>query len=144
MNMIEHLIQQLKDTDNVLSQASSVLAKNQTDEIAKINLDSIKKRRNDIESRLSSVLRITQTDLVQYHIERSTDRYPALSIANTISGFQELFTSVFDALRNTPKQRYRPSAESTELSTLDFSLRTNACSQCKATLTLLSPRFLRY
>jgi hypothetical protein len=38
-------------------------------------------------------------DLVQYHVEGpEADRYPAVAAAKAILGFQELITSVFDAM----------------------------------------------
>ena len=66
---------------------------------------------------------MTQSDLVQYQVERGDgDRYPVIAIGNAIIGFQELVTSVFDALRSAPKQRYRPSPDNLELSSLDLAM----------------------
>jgi hypothetical protein len=123
MTAIVDLIQQLQDTDVVSAQMQRALAGSPNDAISLLNANAIRKRRSDLERRLSNELRTTQSDLVQYHVERaSDDRYPVLAVARAISGFQELVTSVFDAIRTMPKQRYRPAPESIALSTLDFAM----------------------
>jgi hypothetical protein len=120
MNEIYHLLQQIHETDSVIGQSEHVLL---SDPAASINTRAIQKRRADLERRLNNELRITQSDLIQYHVERTgADRYPVSAVAKAILGFQELVTSVFDALRTAPKQRYRPSADNVELSTLDFAI----------------------
>lgn len=123
MNIIEHLLKQLQDTNSAAARIAALRQEDPSDDLNRVNTDAILKRRNDLERRLSTELRYTQSDLVQYHVEREdSDRYPALAVAGAIAKFQELVTAVFDALRTTPKQRYRPSPESIELSTLDFAM----------------------
>lgn len=120
MNEIVRLLEQLRDTD-----AASVELKHATenphDEVFAVNMDAILKRRADLEQRLMTELRVSQTDLVHYHVKRAPDeRYPVLAIASAVAAFQELVTAVFDAIRTTPKQRYRPSADNLVLSTMDL------------------------
>lgn len=123
MNELARILSQLQETDSVSAQFERVLQTNPNDEVARINSESVLKRRSDLERRLSNELRSTQADLVEYHVSRTEDeKYPVLAIAKAISGFQELVTSVFDALKSAPKQRYRPSAENTALSSLDFGM----------------------
>jgi hypothetical protein len=123
MNHIHRLLEMLQDTDTAASRFEQLGADNPTDDIHTINMRAIRKRRADLERRITTELRATQSDLIEYHVERKEiDRYPALAVAKAIAGFQELVTSVFDAIRTVPKQRYRPSASSTELSTLNFAM----------------------
>ncbi len=123
MNQLQHLIEQLQDTDSLIRKLDLIAEQNPENEIYQFNIDSIKKRRSDLERRLNKELRFSQADLVQYHIAKEkTDSYPVKAVAKTIFDFQELITSVFDALRTTPKQRYTPSTESIELSSLEFSM----------------------
>jgi hypothetical protein len=122
MNSIQHLLDQLRDTDAIYDQLERAVD-DPNDEIYRINADALKKRRADLERRLSTELRISQADLVHYHVQRTeVDHYPVIAIAKAISSFQEVVTSVFDAIRTTPKQRYRPAAENVALSTLGFSM----------------------
>jgi len=123
MNQIHRLLEQLQDTDSTVEQLERLAADSPNDPAYAINARAIRKRRADLERRLNAELRITQADLVQYHVERTDiNRYPVTAVAKAILGFQELVTSVFDAIRTTPKQRYRPSADNIELSTLDFAI----------------------
>ena len=123
MNQIQRLLEQLQDTDSAADQLLHLAADNPDDPALAVNADAIRKRRTDLARRLNSELRTTQSDLVQYHVQRTeVDRYPVTAIAKAITGFQELVTSVFDAIRTTPKQRYRPAPENVELSTLDFAM----------------------
>ena len=123
MTSLEQLLQQLRDTDFAVDRLEREIGDHREDQLYLLNAEAVKKRRNDLERRLHDELRSTQSDLVEYHVMRTgPQRYPALAVAKAISGFQELVTAVFDAIRTTPKQRYRPSADNIELSTLDFAM----------------------
>lgn len=122
MNDLHHLLDLLQDTDTAADKMERLAAAHPEDETYQINADAIRKRRADLERRLDTALRTSQSDLVHYHVERGSDRYPAIAVAKALINFQELVTSVFDAIRTTPKQRYRPSVESIELSTLDLAM----------------------
>src|SRR5690242_5691472 len=107
MNTLDFLLDQLRDTNGISGELQKFLEQHPDDAAARLNIGSIDKRRADLERRLSDELRAGQNNLVKYHInERLNDRYPVLAVANTVAKFQELFTSVFDAIRGTPKRRY--------------------------------------
>jgi hypothetical protein len=123
MNELVRILSLLQETDAAASRVQQDIKSNPHDEVSRINAAAIHKRRSDLERRLNRELRVGQSDLVQYHIAKTEDReYPVLAVAKAIAGFQELVTSVFDAIRTAPKQRYRPSPESTALSSLDFGM----------------------
>src|SRR5580692_10937532 len=115
MSQILKLLDDLRDTDAVSEHLREI---EPDQEILRENLEGIQRRREVLARRLNEQLRTTQSDLVQYHVKKTEDdRYPVLAIARAISGFQELVTSVFDALRSAPKKQYRPQAENVVLST---------------------------
>jgi hypothetical protein len=121
MNQIELLLDQLRDTDEAADMLAQLMRNDRFDEANKVNANALHKRRADLERRLSAELRITQSDLVQYHVQRTeVDRYPAAVVAKAIIGFQEIVTAIFDAIRSVPKQRYRPSPDNVQLSTLNL------------------------
>ena len=124
MNSIQRLLEQLQETDAAAVHLETLADSDPNNEFLSVNADAIRKRRTDLSRRLSAELRVTQSDLVRYHVERTDiDRYPISAIAEATVGFQAgLVTSVFDAIRTTPKRRYRPAAENVELSTLDFAM----------------------
>lgn len=120
MSQILKLLDDLRDTDTV-SERLRELEPDQ--EILRENLEGIQRRREVIARRLNEELRTSQSDLVQYHVRKNEDdRYPVLAVAKAISGFQELVTSVFDAIRSAPKKQYRPLADNVVLSTLDLAM----------------------
>lgn len=120
MNRLQQLIDQLNDTTRAISQMSS--AASVTDEISEINLRSIEKRREDIARRIDHELATTQNSMVQYRIERTDhQKYPAKAVGEALEKFQDLLTSVYDALVNGPRRRFRPSTETIEKTTLNFS-----------------------
>ncbi len=121
MSQLQTLVEKLQDTDAMIRQMREAIEQDTSDEILKSNRASIEKRRNDLARRLDYALNATQSELVSYRIIRDHSKtYPAKAVAAAITAFQELFTSVFDALNTQPKQRYRPSIESQQLSTFDF------------------------
>jgi hypothetical protein len=91
------------------------------DEVLQLNMQSVAKRQNDLVRRIDFDLHVTQNEICRYRVVRDwSDTYPAKAVAESLSKFQDLVTSVFDALRTAPKRRYRPSAENVDLSSLNF------------------------
>lgn len=121
MTELQQLIENLQDTEGALVHLERAVADRPHDEILKINVESISKRRDDLVRRVDYALHVTQSEICRYSILRDwTDSYPAKAVASSLSTFQDLVTSIFDALRTAPKLRYRPSPENIELSTLNF------------------------
>lgn len=123
MNEIHRILELLQDTDEASVRFEQLTRDNPDDLANLVNVRAVRKRRADLERRLNAELRTSQADLVQYHIKKTEeDRYPVVAVAEAISGFQQLVTSVFDALRSTPKKRYRPQPDNVALSTLDLAM----------------------
>lgn len=121
MTQIRSIIADLQDTDLTLERLLTLAQNDPTDEIALFNAETVKKRRGDLERKLNYQLRQEQADIVEYKINRvEVSNYPAKAIASSILAFQELITSVFDAIRTTPKKTYKPAPASVELSSMDF------------------------
>ena len=122
MTQIRTIISDLQDTDLTIERLLTLAqATGDEDEITQFNIESIKRRRADLERKLNYELGREQADVVEYKIERvETGNYPAKAIASSIMTFQDLITAVFDAIRTTPKKAYKPSPASIELSAMDF------------------------
>jgi hypothetical protein len=121
MTQIRRILNDLQDTDLTLERLKALALQDPHDEITRINSEGIEKRRKDLERKLNYELRHDHADVVEYKIERvEISNYPAKAIASSILTFQELITSVFDAIRTTPKKTYKPSPASIELSAMDF------------------------
>lgn len=123
MNKLQLILDDLQDSNSTANRLGKLVGENPDDDILHINLNAVLKRKKTLERQLSQELRGTSSDLIQYYVERvDSEKYPAGAVAKAILSFQELVTAVFDAIRTTPKQRYRPSTESTELSSLNLAL----------------------
>lgn len=121
MSKLQLLIDELNDTTRALQELSGEVAANPEDEILGLNLNSIQKRQNDLGRRIDEYLSVSQRSLVQYRIQRETgEQYPAKAVGEALERFQDLLTSVYDALVNGPKKRFRPSPDSVEKTTLSF------------------------
>lgn len=121
MNNIRDIIELLQDTDSAISRINRALQESPDNEALRINAESIERRRSDLIRRLNYLLHTQHNEFIQYKVEKEVDEfYPAKSIAMSIQTFQELFTAIFDAIKDRPKQRYRPSAENEEISAFNF------------------------
>ena len=121
MTNIRYILNDLQDTDLILTRLRSPALLASGDETVQVNLEAVVKRRTDLERRLDAELKREQSDLIEYKIQRGEAMtYPARAVASAVLLFQEIVTSVFDAIRSGPKPRYGPSAENLELSSMDF------------------------
>lgn len=121
MSEIQHIVDSLRDSDATAAHLQSALSQRPQDEALLLNAHAVAKRRKDLLRRLDYALHTTQQELVQYRIVRDwTDAYPVKAVTTSIAAFQDLVTAVFDAVRNGPKIRFRPSVDTMELSSFQF------------------------
>jgi hypothetical protein len=121
MSELMRIVESLQDTDATVKHLAAEIAERPDDDVLRINAEAVSKRQRDLVRRLDYTLHAKQAELVQYRIKRDwAGTYPAKAVAATVTAFQELVTAVFDSIRSGPKLRYRPSADSVDLSTFDF------------------------
>ena len=121
MSDLQHLIDSLQDADGTLSSLERAARERPNDEVLQFNLQSIARRQSDLIRRIDFNLHVTQNEICRYRVMRDwSDAYPVKAVAESLSKFQDLVTSVFDSLRTAPKRRYRPSPENVDLSALNF------------------------
>jgi hypothetical protein len=95
------------------------MAVDPADDILRLNAETVAKRGRDLEGQLTRELHDQQVDLIQYRVERQGgEPIPAAALTSAVLLFQRLVTSIFDALRDRPKQIYSPSAENVALSSM--------------------------
>jgi hypothetical protein len=120
MSKLQSLIDQLNDTNRVVGQIQDN-ANGELDAITRFNLSSIEMRRDTLTRQINDELAVTQNSMIQYRIVRESDgKYPAKAVGEALERFQDLLTSVYDALVYGPKRRFRPSIDSIEKTTLNF------------------------
>jgi hypothetical protein len=121
MSKLQRLIDELNDTTRVSGLLSAEVKVNPDDEILRVNLSSVAKRQQDIAKRIDQHLAATQNSLIEYRIERTKKGfYPAKAVGEALEKFQDLLTSVYDALVHGPKKRFRPALDTLEKTTLNF------------------------
>ncbi|MCP9221323.1 hypothetical protein MKP08_00980 [Erythrobacter sp. LQ02-29] len=117
MSRFQKLIDNLSGTDELLSR----LLEQGEDEFTRINSLSVKRRRNELAADLDEYLAIKQRSFLVYRIMRSGEqRYPAKAVGGALEAFQDLLTSIYDALVSGPKKRFRPALESVQETMLEF------------------------
>jgi hypothetical protein len=119
MNRLRLLLRDLQETALVLADLHGRIGRNPGDEVARVNAETVVKRARDLEGQLTRELRDRQLDLIQYRIEhRQGEPIAAAGLTSAILLFQRMVTSIFDAVRDRPKQAYSPSAENVALSSM--------------------------
>jgi hypothetical protein len=121
MNRVSDILDDLAEADNVAHDLRRLAEADPRDDIVTINLDSVKRRRADLERKLRTLLATRQADLIRYRVELfDGSAPPAIAIARSIALFQTLVTATFDAIRTAPKRLYHPSHENVRMSSLSF------------------------
>ena len=117
-----YFLDQLRDTRAKIAKLEAVLKANPSDFATELNLRSLLKMEENLNGELKRASAAEQIEVCDYRLllEGVRARYSAKAVAESISAFQDLFTTVFHALRSGPKARARPSGSSTEASKLDF------------------------
>ncbi|MCP5411677.1 MAG: hypothetical protein H6924_06025 [Alphaproteobacteria bacterium] len=122
MSELQLLIDGLGDTESALRDLAEQTTARPDDEILRLNMASIAKRRDDLIRRLDNSLRLSQNEICRYRVMRDwSNNYPVKAVAESLSAFQDLTTSIFDALRTKkPKERFTPLPENIEASQFNF------------------------
>lgn len=117
MSRFQELVDLLTETDELLER----LRENGDDDFIRLNSLSVKRRRNEISAELDEYLAFKQRSFLVYRIIRAGEqRYPAKAVGGALEVFQDLLTSVYDALVTGPKKRFRPALESIQETMLEF------------------------
>lgn len=120
MSRFQHLIDRLNDANGLIDTLSAGSA-GEADEFLRLNLLAIERQRDEIKRDLEAYLSQEHRSFFVYRILRSGDqKYPAKAVGGALEAFQDLLTSVYDALINGPKKRFRPSFTSVQDTMLEF------------------------
>jgi hypothetical protein len=121
MSRVSDILDDLAEADSVAHDLRRLAEADPRDDIVTINLDSVKRRRADLERKLRTLLATRQLDLIRYRVELfDGSAPPAIAIARSIVLLQTLVTAAFDAIRSTPKRLYQPAHENVRMSSLSF------------------------
>src|ERR1700676_452746 len=105
MSRLLFILKDLQETAVALGDLQARISKDPTDDILRVNAETLGKRRRDLELRLDRELRGQQLDIVRYRIEHQQGKsIPAAGLASAVLLFQRIITCIFDAVRDRPKQ----------------------------------------
>jgi hypothetical protein len=114
---IRNLIQ---ETTATLEQIERAIAKEPSDWGLALTAESLRHRQNDLQKVFVEIAHIDHLDVCNYRIIPDGESSSIASVTKALGSFQDLVTVVFDAIKNGPKIRARPSADMVVGSTLDF------------------------
>lgn len=115
------MLERLRRAQEVLSEAERAAADFPRDRYVQANLLSLRTDVADLMEQWEAEARVAQRDIVRYRLipSRATE-YPIRSVTTSLLDFQELFSQVFDALKNGAKLRARLAAEVLQNTSFNF------------------------
>lgn len=111
--------EKLQDTSAAIARAQRTLAKNPSIPSVAANLRSLEKRWNDLEYNFRTVADRLELDVCHYRI-LFEDRPTLTGLTSIWLDFQNVFSLVYDALKNGPKQRARLAPDVVSETSLGF------------------------
>lgn len=130
-------IQKVSETIRMLE---SALVRRPDEEGLIVNLSTLRDVRNDLEIKFRGVADLEEVDICVYRVFRAHGRESARGFATSLAIFQKLYSVVYDALKNGPKQRASLSQAVTDLT--DFGFAYSSAGSIAATLTLPNEHLL--
>ena len=121
MNELLDTVEKLQDTQAAIRRAEKTVAEYPDLPSVVLSLRSLQERQQTLETTFASLADELWLDVCSYRVLPERDGSVTLpSLTNTLGEFQALFTLVYDALKNGPKQRGRASSEATAATTFGF------------------------
>ena len=112
------IAQQLWDTEAELVRLRRTIGDHPDQPALEVHLLSLQKRERQLREKFDTLADTKHLDICDYRIiPEESSEYPISAVGSSLQAFQELFTVVFDALINGPKDRGRVSADITQKST---------------------------
>lgn len=122
MNTLLDLRDKLQETHAAMALLRSALGAEPAEELLSLTAESLVRRQEQLEAAFAAAAGKQYLDICAYRlIPEAADSYPLLGITKILGEFQQLVTTVFDALKTQkPKTRARVAPELVQLSSFDF------------------------
>jgi len=122
MNVLLDLREKLQDTHATMAHLRRAIAASPDDEGLALMAESLAHRQEVLQANFSEAANSNQLDVCKYRLIPETgEAYPILGLSKILGEFQELVTTVFDAIKTRkPKTRARIAPELVQLSSFDF------------------------
>jgi len=120
MTALLELRDKLQDTHATIEGLQRALADHPDDAALAFTVRSLESRQRVLEQAFLAEANADHLDVCNYRLIPEGSTCSVAAISRALGSFQDLVTVVFDAMKNGPKLRARPSAEIVAGSTLDF------------------------
>jgi hypothetical protein len=120
MSSLLDLQMEIQRTNEAVARAERTLLQHPTLPSAQATLRSFVQLRDRLQEDFATAARASGHDVCRYKIETTDPNPSVLEIAEVIGKFQRLFTAVYDAITNLPKQIARAGAEAMGATRLGF------------------------
>jgi hypothetical protein len=111
--------EKLQDTSAAIARVQRAIVENPDHRSLAANLRSLEKRWSDLEENFREAAHHLELDVCHYRIVFE-DRPTLMGLTSVWGDFQNLFSLVYDGLKNGPKLLARPSPEALEATSLGF------------------------
>jgi hypothetical protein len=122
MSAIDSLLERIRAAHAAIAEVENVAARHPGDVAVLANLGALKRSAAQLEESWEHECRTTQVEICRYRLFSGTDkvRYDLKDVASSLLIFQELFSSIYDALKNGPKKRARHSGDLVSETAFEF------------------------
>lgn len=121
MTSIAAIAADIRDTSAQIARISRSIAEHPNETSLLFNLRSLEKRMRTLENRFAEIAKEFDHDTIDYRILCDKgEKYPVWSVGRSLTTFQNMVTSFYDAIKSGPKKRGRTSAETAALTQMDF------------------------
>jgi hypothetical protein len=113
MSALLEIAERLQDTQAAIGRLEKAVAHNPDSPSALLSLNSLRKRQQDLEAQFARVTVTEELDVCSYRLftSREGERPKLAALTDALSDFQALFSQVYSAVKNGPRERERVSAD---------------------------------
>jgi hypothetical protein len=120
MSMLLDLQRELQETNDAVARAERALGQYPNLPSVEATLRAIVQRRDRLQEEFAAVAQSSGHDVCRYWIETTEPNPSIINITDVLGSFQKLFTAVYDAITNAPKQIASWGSEASAATRLGF------------------------
>jgi hypothetical protein len=121
MTMLLNIIEKIQETHQALARMETLAAENPDLKGLDLNIRSLYDRSEELQNQFSKLVTEQYLDVCSYRlISEPGAKFNISALSKTLGDFQYLFSSIYDAIKNGPKQKAQYSAEVAQESSFEF------------------------
>lgn len=121
MSRLLNILENIQETESAIIHLQNNIAVHPKEQTFPIALESLYMRQKNLQEDFALLAHEEYKDVCSYRMIMINEKRPKLSsIGKALTDFQELFTTMYDAIKNGPKQRVSYTEEIAQESALEF------------------------